>query len=219
MITSINIKSNNGSWISANAYNSNVFDERVDEQLDTGSIQIITNSEEVVFNDFCPVRAGITDAVGDTKEAYYCGFNTQEKRGAGYYINTLELVEPTRILMGVIIEGRKVTQPIESGKEKQTLYDSAEGLLLTFELLSYNTRGKRYPPRFKLVDNTEIVALLQSVVSPEFHWEVGTLLWECLLDIGNVINAMPRLLFNEATGEFDTITFDLINEESKEYKL
>lgn len=219
MITSINIKSNNGSWIIANSYNSNVFDERVDEQLDTGSIQIITNSEEVVFNDFCPVRVGITDSVGDTKEAYYCGFNTQEKRGTGYYINTLELVEPTRILMGVIIEGRKVTQPIESGKEKQTLYDSAEGLLLTCETLSYNTKGKRYSPRFKLVDNEEIISLLRSVVSPEFHWEAGTLLWECLLDIGNVINAMPRLLFNEETEEFDTITFDLINETPNEYEL
>jgi hypothetical protein len=218
MITSINIKSNNGSWITANAYNSNVFDERVDEQLDTGSIQIITNTEEVVFNDFCAVRVVTTDAVGDTKKAYYCGFNTQEKRGAGYFINTLELVEPTRILMGVIIEGRRVTQPIGS-EEKQTLYDVAEGLLLTCETLSYNEKGKRFSPRFKLVDNEEIVSLLQSVVSPEFHWEAGTLLWECLLDIGNVINAMPRLLFNEATDEFDTITFDLINEETKEYEL
>jgi hypothetical protein len=215
MITSINIKSNNGSWITANAYNSNVFDERVDEQLDTGSIQIITNTEEVVFNDFCAVRVVTTDAVGDTKKAYYCGFNTQEKRGAGYFINTLELVEPTRLLMGTIIEGRKVTQLIGVGdREKKSLYKVLSGLLSTFE-----TKLEGATQRFTISVPDKVGHLLRGVVSPEFHWEAGTLLWECLLDIGNVINAMPRLLFNEATDEFDTITFDLINEETKEYEL
>ena len=217
MITTVEFKNTNTSWILARLYNGNTFDERIDEQLDTGSVQVITDSEETSFNDFCMVRVTITDSDNDTKVMYFCGFDTVERRGVGYYIHTIELVEPTRLLMGTIIEGRKVTQPI-GDSAKKTLYDVVEGLLITHELLG--TSGASWiSARFLLASDENLISLLQSVVSPEFHWEAGTLLWECLLDIGNVINAIPRLTINSDGTAFNVITFDLINEETGEYEL
>lgn len=214
MKTTARIKNKVGVWEDATLYNSATFDERLDEQLDTGSIQLITYSEANNFNDFCSVKITITDDYGGTKDMYFCGFPTVEKRSLAYYTHTIELVEPTRILMGVIIEGRKVTQPIGVGdREKKSLYNVLSGLLNTCE-----TKLLGATPRFKISVPDEVGDLLRGVASPEFHWEAGTLLWECLLDIGNVINAMPRLTADN-DGDFNTITFDLINEETGEYEL
>jgi hypothetical protein len=210
MITSVNIKNSTGSWGDAKLYNSATFDERLDEQLDTGSIQLITNSESVPFNDFCSIKVVITDNNGSPKTMYFCGSDTVEKRGAGYYIHTLELVEPTRLLMGIIIEGRKVTQAISS--EKKSLYRVLLGLLNTFE-----TKEKGAQSKFRIAVSDKVGNLLRGTISPEFHWESGTLLWECLLDIGNVINAIPRLEADN-NGDFVNLSFDLINEETKEYE-
>lgn len=217
MISKAEILKKDGQIYEAKPYNSVTFDERLDEQLDTGSIQLILADEGVSFADFCAVSLTIKDEDGNRKRMPFCGFKTVEKRGEGYYILTLELVEPTRILMGTIIEGRKVTQPIEgSGEAKKTLYDVTKSLLKTFETLPWED-GIAIP-RFGLQENAKSVSLLKLTESPEFHWEAGTLLWECLVDIGNVINAIPRLLHTSLKGKY-TVTFDTINDVTDEYEL
>jgi hypothetical protein len=164
----------------------------------------------------------------EKKKWYFCGFDSVEKRGVGYYIHTLELCEPTRLLMGILIDGRKVTQPIEgSGEEKQTLYDVLVGLLNTFELLPFGEKFSRSYEKSRIVteyeynEDSTIKDLMEGIASPEFHWEAETSLWECLCDIGNVINAIPRLTYNEHNAEhpFSVLLFDMINESAGEYVL
>lgn len=206
MIATFEINQNK-QWIAFPIYNSLNFDERLDEQLDTGNVQIITNTEDA-FEDFIPVRVSISD--GETVSFYYYyGFDAVEKRGKDYFIHSVELVEPTRLLMGVPIDGRKVSQPIDGAKK--TLNTVVRELLNTFELKSTETSLK-----FLYEDQEEL-----NVISPEFHWEAGTLLWECLLDIANVVNCMPRLIMTEG---YDgsvllSIVFDTINEVTAEYEL
>lgn len=53
---------------------------------------------------------------------------------------------------------------------------------------------------------------MKKLVSPEFYWDAGTSLWECLCDIANVINCIPRLIVNEDKTAFSVITFDRVNE-------
>ena len=192
-------------------YNSASFDERRDEQLDTGTIQVISTEESLSFADFCPVLVEVEDIDGTKKTMQFCGFKSLEKRGANYYIHSIELVEPTRLLMGIIIEGKKITQPID-GSAKKSLYTVLLRLMQTFE-----TKELGVEPRIKPYTSEKVNKLLRDTVSPEFHWEAGTLLWECLCDIGNVINAVPRLVY--ALGEMKGIDFDLINEEEGEYEL
>ena len=185
-------------------YNAAEFSERLDEELDTGNVQTITSSAEP-FDDCCMARVTLSDDV-DTKEAYFCGFDTVEKRGGGYFIHSLDLCEPTRLLMGVFIDGRRITQPLDENAKK-SLYAVATGLLETCETLGVDETA-----RFALDEDCEAIALMKELVSPEFYWDAGTSLWECLCDIANVINCLPRLMVNEDKTTFSVITFDRVNE-------
>ena len=199
-------------------YNSVNFDERLDEQLDTGSIQIISTEESLSFADFCPVSLKVEDSYGKSKTLQFCAFKSREKRGKNYYVHSIELAEPTRMRMGIMIEGKKITQPVEgSGKAKKTLLDVLGSLLKTFETITKED-GYANNERFILSVIGKVQTLLQETISPEFHWEAGTLLWECLCDIANVINAIPRL-YARINGEYNWIEFDLINDETKEYEI
>lgn len=206
-------------WTELPVYNRVEYDERLDEQLDSGSIQTI-QADDKPFADFSLYRLEQSDAE-TTKTMYFYGFDSTEKRGKAYYIHTIELVEMSRLLMGQIIEGRKVSQPINVDKsEKLTLYDVLQGLLWTFELLE---DVQEYPggQRFYVTENHETVKLLEDTISPEFHWECGTLLWECLCDIGKVINCIPRLVpvFDGDKLDKLSITFDKINKATAVYEM
>ena len=193
-------------------------DFRLDEQLDTGSVVIITDSAEPI-PPMTPSRLTFSDDEAVTAENFlwfsaYC-FDTVEIRGQGYYAHNLTLVEPTRLLMGIPIEGMKVTQP-QDGTAKDSLYTLAERLLRVCRLTKGGT-----PQKIWLTDDEETVALLQNTDSPEFSWEAETQLWECLKDIGSVINCMPRLTVEHSTASFtfDTIVFDKINDVTEEREL
>jgi hypothetical protein len=196
-------------WEAHKLYNSVEFDERLDEQLDTGRVQVINNTDEL-FPDFSMVRLTLGDS-DDTKEAYFYGVDSVEMRSAGYYIHTLELFEPTRLLMGRFIDGRKVTQPVKG--DKKTLKTVLDELLKVAKLLEV-VNGKVYP-EFSFVEDE----LLSRTISPEFYWSAGTSLWECLCDIGNVIDCMPRLTINSGKTSFNTIVFDRINAITGEYEI
>ena len=191
-------------------------DFRLDEQLDTGSVMTITESAESI-----PPMTHALLQISDNEEntlsmPAYC-FDTVEIRGQGYCAHHLTLVEPTRLLMGILIDGMKVTRP-QDGSAKDSLYTVADRLLRVCRL----TKGGK-PQKFWLTDDEEIVTLLKNNDSPEFAWEAETQLWECLKDIGSVINCMPRLTSANPdvylSFNFNTVTFDKINDVTEEREL
>ena len=193
-------------------------DFRLDEQLDTGSAMIITDSAEPI-PPMTPSRLTFSDDEAVTAKNFlrfpaYC-FDTVEVRSQGYCAHNLTLVEPTRLLMGILIDGMKVTQP-QDGTAKDSLYTVADRLLRVCRL----TKGGK-PQKLWLTDDEEIVTLLKNNDSPEFAWEAETQLWECLKDIGSVINCMPRLTSENPTMSlaFTIITFDKINDVTEEREL
>lgn len=198
-------------WTEFPVYNAVSFDERLDEQLDSGEIQVITKGA-TPFDDFCMAKTVTKDGTSE-KTAYFNAFDTVEKRGKGYYIRTLELVEPSRLLMGVMIDGRKVTQSIVE-EEKKTLKTVLSELLLAYTMHLGTVADRRF-----YLSLDEEISELFNVISPEFHWEAQTLLWECLCDIGNVVNCIPRLTINKGAAAFDTIIFEKINDITAEYEM
>lgn len=198
-------------WIEYPVYNNFVFDERLDEQLDTGSIQTIT-FEDIEFEDFCMIKIVLTDGKSETVKYFY-GFDDVEKRAENYYIHIFELVEPTRLLMGLTIDGRKVTQSIDG--QKKSLLTVIQELTYTMQLLSLDNQERK----FIFYADEKQTELLRNTVSPEFTWEANTLLWEVLVDIANVINCIPRLIPNEEKTAFNTIVFENINEVTGIYNL
>lgn len=205
----------NYKWKDLPVYNRSTFDERLDEQLDSGSVQTI-NDSDVEYDDYSLYRVEIEDEDGQTKSNSYFGFDTVEMRSDGYFIHTIELVEPTRIIMGFTIDGCKVTQPIEG--EKKTLYDvvfgTKGGLIAKAKLESISDREWYF-----LDGDGDMIEKMKSIPSPEFHWECGTLLWECLVDVGNVINCIPRVRFIATNTRRCFIEFDPVNEVTAEYEL
>lgn len=213
----------NGVWKmqeSHNIVNSVIFDERLDEQLDTGTIQTkeLSGNEEK-YQDFQACNLIIEEELNSTEKPniskYFRCFSSSQKRGKNYYLCTHELVEPTRVLMGVIIDGKKVTQPTDDSPKK-TLQEVVEELLDTYKLLKVDELSQFIVEKSDLLNRD----------SPEFHWECGTLLWECLLDIGNVINCIPKLTSDPNGGgaipnnaKLNYLIFEKINDIKGVYEL
>ena len=199
-------------WVELPVYNRVEFDERLDEQLDSGSIQTINDSESG-FEDYSLYRLQKFEDGVEISNKWYFGFDTVEKRGEGYYIHTIELVEVTRIVMGIPIDGMKVTQPIEG--EKKTLFEVFSELLF-HKAYTHDTDTSEWENRFY---EGEYPSVMKTIPSPEFHWECGTLLWECLCDIGNVINCIPRAMIFGVEPKPIYIDFVEVNEVTAEYEL
>lgn len=199
-------------WKEYPLYNAVDFSERLDEEFDTAGVATIT-ANIVPFDDYCMIKLVTSDGASEDKTRYFFGFDTVEKRGDGYYVHNLELCEPTRVLMGVPIDGRKITQPID-GSQKTSLYWVIVELLETSELLLYDDTSTRFT-----FNASGVGRFVERIFAPELHWEAGTLLWECLCDIGNVINCIPRVVPNSDETAFNVIKFEKINEITGEYEI
>ena len=217
MIAKFNTYYRKNGWLyeyESKTVNSIIFDERLDEQLDTGTVQTVEkNADEEKFRDFQVCKLVITDSTEETLTKEFVSFSSNHKRGKNYFLYTHELVEPIREFMGWIIDGKKVTQPID-GSPKKTLREVLVSLFDTANLL------KKTSVHGFIIEQSETL----DVESPEFHWESGTLLWECLLDVGNVINCIPRLSTkpNAQWGEHATynyLSFEKVNDIKGVYDL
>ena len=116
------------------------------------------------------------------------------------YSHQVALTEPSKLLQGVMIDGFGVSQP-EDYSSRKTLQDVVERLLTVTPF-----DGQR----FTLTDDDTVVEALQAVKSPQFKWNTQTTLWECLLQVGAVIDAMPRLVA-DMHGNYTVVTFDFVN--------
>lgn len=79
-------------------------------------------------------------------------------------------------------------------------------------------RREKDPVRFHLDDETE--QWFSQITAPEYCFTRSTL-YEVLMEIGGTkeVNAVPRLLWNEETNAFDTITFIKQGDSQDEYTL
>ena len=193
--------------------------ERHDEELDTGSAKaydfkygeydLHTEGDDTIntyINPFSLATIYLEDNDYQTKGFHYFVNSNVTKISRFGAVADLEMVELTRWLMGVMIDGKKVTQPIN--KDQRLLGDVCDELLQT-ERLQGNGVETITKRRFYLPD--DVKKFLNKFVSPEFHWEAGTLLWECLLDIGNVVNSIPRLKLNTKNYTYEVV-FDKVDE-------
>ena len=178
--------------------------ERLDDELDSGNFVFYTKSQDI-YPPF--TKCKIT--VGDTVRYFYMN-DAAAWYGGGFWQHTATLTEPTKILEGYFVSGLAVTQPREpsASNPAKTLYQVLQRVLAVTPL-----RVSGESQLFHITTDSDIVALLQGVDSPEYRWGSQTTLWEVLSDIGAYIDAMPRLVPDPTDdSEFNTVTFDLINE-------
>lgn len=218
----VELKASNGAeYESVKLYNSFTFDERLDEELDGGFAETLLSTDEEM-REFTEAMVTLDD--GETQKVVpFFLFDDVEKRANGYYRHALELLEPTRWLMGITIDGLKVTQPIDESKTKKTLLYVTNRVLRCFNTFRYaeihtDVLTEQKFPLFYIDSETQ--ALLNGVISPEFEWQAQTLLFEVLQDIADVVDAIPRLTAaSQNATEFICIHFDKINDIAGEYEL
>lgn len=177
--------------------------ERLSEEFDSGTVTYYS-TQSTANPPLDGYELTITETQGSTTSTRTFDFiGTEEvaKVKNGLYKHTVYLTEPTKLLEGTLIDGFAVTQP-ETEENRKTLYDVIERLLAVnpFDGSIYTIT----------TDQTVVTALL-GAISPEFRWNTQTTLYECLMEAGAVINAIPRLLKN-SVGEFTVVSFDFINE-------
>lgn len=172
------------------------FVERLDRELDSGSYEYYSTSGSARS----PLQ--MVKVADGTTDRYYLGNESIAKvrNGRALYKHKVQLIEPTKLLQGVMIDGFAVTQP-ENTATRKTLWDVAVRLLAVTPLNN---------PRFVLDESNEaVVNLLENTIAPQFQWSSQTLLWECLSDIGDVVDCIPRLILKD--GKFNAVTFDIVN--------
>lgn len=196
--------------------------KRLDEELDSASFTFYTKSPETL-PPLTMTRIELNDKNFDEEndtdyckeKMYFLGNDSYVKVNSRLYEHTFNLVEPTKLLEGVKVDGFAVSQPADEAARK-SLYDVLKELLAvtplrTVQEAALERTGFRKAP-YVVTDDAAVVAALRGVKSPEFRWDSQTTLRECLDDIAAMIDAVPRLTANAAETAFDTITFDFVNE-------
>lgn len=194
----------NGTVVGAVSVPAN-YARRLSEEFDGGTVTYYSTSGEM--NAPIDKYELIVSREGSALTDAYDFIGTEEvaKVKNGLYKHVVYLTEPTKLLEGVLIDGFAVSQP-KTESLRQTLYEVVTRLLAVtpFDESIYT-----------LTTQSSIVGVLQAAISPEFRWNTQTTLFECLMEVGAVINAFPRLT-KDGNGEFTVVTFDFINEYGQE---
>lgn len=189
--------------------------EKLSEELDSGELKFYTDSrendgKEMLYPQMTMFSIEIDTGTERARQFYFYGTDTAEKLNPYLWKHRVMLVEPTKDLEGVILDGLGFAQP-EDNSKRMTLYGIVQRLLACTPLRTY-----LQPQKYTLTDEEEIVEILQAQtveekLLPEFFWSSQTTLKEALCDIGAYCNLYPRLTLNPATNEYTLITFDEVN--------
>lgn len=185
--------------------------QRLDRELDGGDfvfLEIGTETDKIV-SPLTRHRVVATDGINTPMESNFIGVSqrtilrnkapTGETDGSQpIFRHNVSLTETTKLLEGVLIEGLGVTQP-NTGAQK-SLHDAVTRLLYLTARANSTGAG-----RFSLTTDSDIVTLLQNTESPQFRWSPQSTLWECLLEVASVIDAIPYL------DESEKVSFLLLN--------
>lgn len=177
-------------------------DNKLDTSLDSGTLNYLKTEQD--GKGLSEPLAGYTVGIGG-KTFEFIGMDSRallrkNVSGQNIYKHQVSLTEPSKLLQGVLIDGFGVSQP-EDYEKRQTLLEVADRLLATTPFDGQT---------FVLTNDDAVKAAMSAVKSPEFKWNTQTTLWECLLQIGAVIDAMPRLV-SDSNGNYTVVTFEFVN--------
>ena len=199
-------------------------DEQHNLQLDAGNFNYYvyeTEGKDGLFPPFSMYCIAQTDGT-NTMSEYFVGIdsrtqlrtawaNTGTVQDCPIYQHGVSLIEPSKLLQGVLIDGFKVTQP-EDTADRLSLLAVLQRLLAVTPLTASGGA-----PLYTVTTDTDVVAVLTETISPQFEWNTQTTLWECLCDIGAVIDCIPRLTISADGNTFSVITFDFVDNSDTVY--
>lgn len=143
-------------------------------------------------DDFTEIASVEGSIANTTPTAYYDEETGEIAWSVQWYDGVSDYTQPYTVT---------VTYTYNYAPNASTLEDVVERLLAVNPLDT---------PIFTLTTATAVRAALKSIIAPEFKWNTQTTLWECLLQIGAVIDAIPRLTADD-NGNYTVVTFDFVN--------
>lgn len=187
------LKDNNNEWTEVDG---NVIVDTIsitltiDETLDYGSFQFVSNTVTDIIKPFSECKIVI-----DNKESFWYASSDMTKNvQTGRITHDVRLIEPTKRLEKVICQGLSF-YTTKNDTEKYTIRD------VLYKLSAMHSGAFDLP--FEAYD----------MLSPEFEFEPGKNLLECLKEVGYYIGGMPRLT------DFRQLTFDSYNKRGGEIVL
>lgn len=194
------------------------------KELDTGSFELTvyeTEGKDGLFPPFSMYRVTQTDGT-NTVVDYFVGIDSQTQLRTAWantgtvqdcpiYQHGVSLIEPSKLLQGVLIDGFKVTQP-EDATERLSLLAVLQRLLSVTPFTASDGN-----PFYTVTADADVVNVLTETIAPQLEWNTQTTLWECLCDIGAVIDCIPRLTISADGNTFSVITFDFVDNSDTVY--
>lgn len=113
--------------------------------------------------------------------------------------HSISLVEPAKLLQGVLIDGFAVTQ------DENLSVSIADVVRRLLQQANLNAQGQYVLDGYHRI--------LENTPCPEFKWNPQTTLWECLEQIGAVVDAIPAIRGDSQFG-YNEVYFKYINTES-----
>lgn len=180
---------------------------QIGKELDSGNVQFLRTEKDA---------DGMVEALAQYKIDFdgsfaldYVGIdsrallrrNTAEE---SIYKHGINLTEPTKLLSGALLDGYGIAQP-EELEQRESLLEATQRLLDTYSF-DYSRSGKR----FTLTSDTDVTSVLAGAKAPEFRWSTQSTLWECLVALGAVVDALPKLIA-DSDGDYTVVTFYFIN--------
>lgn len=143
------------------------------------------------YRNFVTIKSVTGSVANSTPTAYYDDITHEIVWSVQWYDINASYAQPYTVT---------ITYDYKRTNEK-TLEDVVERLLSVSPFDS---------PKYSLTEQSDVRLTLSSVIAPEFKWNTQTTLWECLLQIGAVIDAVPRLVMDK-DGKYTVVTFDFVN--------
>jgi len=189
---------------------------KLDESLDSGLIVLPRLTRKEQFKRFSIVNIKVIDS--DETETIididYLVYATESKIiGKGqtlYYEHTLGLIEPIKWFEKFQCGTLTFTQPLEEDESLKSLYDF---IIRIRDLVPFIDNEQRLTTRLFEIDSDLIPKLKEIEKAPQIYLEQKNLR-ETLIQIFQVINAIPRIKYN-ATEQLWYLTADFVNEKRK----
>lgn len=188
--------------------------EQLDVSLDSGEINYLIKEQQAdgLREPLAIYELSVNENYADILQ-HFVGIDSRallrnETASNGIYAHRVMLTEAAKLLQGVLIDGVAVTQP-ENVDDRKTLKEVVERLL---KIAQFDDSQSPFG-RFSLTADQNVIDVLSSVKSPQFKWNTQSTLWECLEQIGAVIDAIPTLWYgyNDADQLAFQVSFEFVN--------
>lgn len=175
--------------------------QELSTELDSGEVSYIQSGEMKISIPFAKYTISLYDHSTHANRSFsFIGIEecallrSATNQADALSKHTVALTEPAKLLQGTLIDGFGVTQDEALSVSIKTV---VERLLAQANL---DRQGE-----YTLVDSNPI---LEKTPCPEFKWSPQTTLWECLEQIGAVIDAIPAIVPGYS---FNRVYFKYVN--------